>query len=61
MARLNVNDYSYGYDQGHADGYAEGYDTAMQECEGRIAKLVAEMRTMEARVAVAIRKVDERG
>lgn len=61
MARLNINDYGYGYDQGRADGYQEGYDAAMQECEGRIAKLVAEIRVMEARVAVAVRKVDERG
>lgn len=61
MTRLNINDYSYGYDQGRADGYQEGYDTAMSECETRIAKLVAEIRAMEARVAVAVRKVDERG
>lgn len=61
MARLNIDDYSYGYDQGRTDGYAEGYDAAVAEYETRIAALVAEIRTMEARVTVATRKVDERG
>lgn len=58
---LNVNDYGIGYDQGHSDGYADGYDAAVAEYEKRIAALIAEIRTMEARVAVATRKVDERG
>lgn len=61
MARLNINDYGIGYDQGRSDGYAEGYDAAVAEYETRIATLIAEIRTMEARVAVASRKVDERG
>lgn len=61
MARLNINDYGIGYDQGHQDGYAEGYDAAVAEYEQRIAALITEIRTMEARVAVATRKVDERG
>lgn len=58
---LNVNDYGIGYDQGRSDGYAEGYDAAVAEYEQRIAALIAEIRTMEARVNVATRKVDERG
>lgn len=58
---LNINDYGVGYDQGRADGFQEGYDTAVAEYEKRIAALIAEIRTMEARVTVATRKVDERG
>jgi len=62
---LNINDYGVGYDQGYqdgkAEGYQDGYDTAVAEYEQRIAALIAEIRTMEARVAVATRKVDERG
>lgn len=58
---LNINDYGVGYDQGRSDGFQEGYDTAVAEYERRIATLIAEIRAMEARVAVATRKVDERG
>lgn len=62
MTRLNINDYGIGYDQGyqdgHADGYAEGYDQTVKEYEGRIAKLVAEIRELDARVAVISRKLD---
>jgi len=57
MPRLNINDYGYGYDQGRQDGWQEGYDAAVQEYEGRIAKLVAEIRAMEARVAVMSKKI----
>lgn len=61
MARLNINDYGIGYDQGRSDGYAEGYEAGLAENEKRIAALIAEIRTMEARVAVAVRQVNERG
>lgn len=56
---LNINDYGIGYDQGRSDGYAEGYEAGLAENEKRIAALVAEMRTMEARVQVAHRQIDE--
>lgn len=61
MARLNINDYGIGYDRGHQDGYAEGYDAAVAEYEQRIATLIADLRIMEARVAIVTRKVDEHG
>lgn len=62
---VNTHDYGFGYDQGFQDGrtegYQNGYDAAVKDYEPQIAKLVAEIRAMEARVAVATRKVDERG
>lgn len=62
MSRLNPNDYGIGYDQGyrdgHADGYGQGYDDTVKEYENRIAKLVAEIRELDARVAVISRKLD---
>lgn len=56
---LNVNDYSAGYSQGKSDGYVEGYDAGVAEYEHRIAVLIAEIRTLDARVAVALRRMDQ--
>lgn len=58
---LNINDYGIGYDQGyadgHADGYAEGYDTAEKDFAPRLAKLMAELEELNARVAVMEKRI----
>lgn len=62
MAIIDDRDYGLGYDAGYQDGrrqgYTEGFEDAAREYEARIGKLHAEIRTMEARMAVLTRRVD---
>lgn len=49
------------YDQAHQTGYAKGYldakDQVEKEYEERIARLVAEIRELDARISVLSRKI----
>lgn len=58
---IDSDTYGLGYNDGQIDGYSKGWRDCEKQYEGHIAKLVAEIREMEARVNVATRKVDERG
>lgn len=62
MAIIDDRDYGLGYDAGYQDGRRQGYDEGFQDCareyDARVSKLTAEIRTMEARMAVLTRRVD---
>lgn len=59
---INFRDYNAGYDEGYKDGrrggYIEAHDIIEKEYEGRIAKLVVEIRELDARVAVISKRLD---
>lgn len=57
---IDDQSYSYGYDAGYQDGqhkgYTDGWEDASHNYEERIAKLMAEIQLLEARVSVLAKK-----
>lgn len=47
-----------GYQRGHDQGYMRGWEDCERSCVDRIAKLHAEIRLMEAQVAVLTRRIE---
>jgi hypothetical protein len=60
--KVDTSSYQLGYDEGYADGqysgYSRGWCDSAEEAHIRIAELTAEIATLEARVTVLSRRLD---